>query len=162
MTTTIFWTDERIATLRQLHAEGHPFSYIGGVLGCSRNAAIGKAGRIGVASRSRQQARQKPRNTPKPKAARQSPACVITMPIFDTDPLPDELPASAVPVGQRKTISELTPAHCRFVYGDPRADYFFCGGLVKPGSSYCPFHHSICWTKSAERWNPRRKMQTAA
>ncbi len=47
------WTDERIALLKQYWAEGHSASQIAELLGdgLSRNAVIGKAHRMGLASR---------------------------------------------------------------------------------------------------------------
>ena len=47
------WTDERIALLKQYWEEGRSASQIAEVLGegLSRNAVIGKAHRLGLASR---------------------------------------------------------------------------------------------------------------
>lgn len=41
-----FWTDDKIAEMRRLAAEGHSSSQMGAVLGCSRNAVIGKMHRL--------------------------------------------------------------------------------------------------------------------
>lgn len=43
-----FWTDERIAVIRRVAAEGGSFSDAGRELGVSRNAVAGKAYREGV------------------------------------------------------------------------------------------------------------------
>ena len=41
---------------------------------------------------------------------------------------------------------------CQFIAGEPTADAEKCGESVRLGSSYCPFHHSICWyTPEKER-----------
>ena len=46
------WTEARIDQLRTLHAEGLSFAQIARVLGgVTRNAVIGKAGRIGLTGR---------------------------------------------------------------------------------------------------------------
>lgn len=42
------WTDEKVETLRRMHAAGDPFSMIGFAIGMSRNATIGKARRLGL------------------------------------------------------------------------------------------------------------------
>lgn len=42
------WTDERVARLRELVAEGLPYSEIGNRLGVTKNAALGKADRLGL------------------------------------------------------------------------------------------------------------------
>ena len=41
-----FWTDERVAKLRLMVAEGHSCSVIGNALGNTRNAVIGKVSRL--------------------------------------------------------------------------------------------------------------------
>ncbi|PZR88379.1 MAG: hypothetical protein DI537_23870 [Stutzerimonas stutzeri] len=51
---SFIWTDDKIAQLRRLHAEGNSFSQIALELGCrSRSAVIGKAHRLGLKSASR-------------------------------------------------------------------------------------------------------------
>lgn len=45
------WDDQAIRTLRQLWAEGLTTADIGMRLGCTKNAAIGKANRLGLAAR---------------------------------------------------------------------------------------------------------------
>lgn len=42
------WTEKADADLRKMHADGYSFQYIAKTLGCSRNAAIGKAHRMGL------------------------------------------------------------------------------------------------------------------
>ena len=83
------WTDERIAALKQYWEEGRSASQIAEILGegLSRNAVIGKAHRLGLASRpsplktgesrpaeARQAARAEPKAAPKAAAARPQPA----------------------------------------------------------------------------------------
>jgi GcrA cell cycle regulator len=45
------WTDEKIALLRQLHADNLKFDDMVGPLGMSRSAIIGKAHRLGLPPR---------------------------------------------------------------------------------------------------------------
>lgn len=42
------WTDEKVELLKKLVRSGMSYKDIGGELGCSRNAAIGKARRLGI------------------------------------------------------------------------------------------------------------------
>lgn len=44
------WTDARIETLKQMCVEHASYGEIGRALGCSRNAAIGKAARMGISN----------------------------------------------------------------------------------------------------------------
>jgi len=46
-----FWTAERDDELRRLHAQGLAFVAIGAALGCSKNACIGRAHRLGLPPR---------------------------------------------------------------------------------------------------------------
>lgn len=46
-----FWTPERIAILETYVAAGMPYLEIGQLLGCGKNAAIGKARRMGLSER---------------------------------------------------------------------------------------------------------------
>lgn len=51
------------------------------------------------------------------------------------------------PVGQRRTFTELSDAHCKYIFGDPKQGqdaYFFCGDQVLPGQSWCSFHDRLC------------------
>lgn len=66
----------------------------------------------------------------------------------------------AAPAMRRLTILDLTfkdggPAECRYVlggWGDPPR--IFCGADVNPGTSYCPFHCGVAFTRSAEPRQP--------
>jgi len=42
-----------------------------------------------------------------------------------------------------KTLLELEKGECRFAFGD--SDFLFCSEAVTEGSSYCEFHHRMCW-----------------
>lgn len=43
-----FWTEDRDAVLEREFSAGKAFSAIGRIIGCTRNAAIGRAGRLGL------------------------------------------------------------------------------------------------------------------
>ena len=46
-----------------------------------------------------------------------------------------------IPLGQRRTLAELTRTDCRWPVGDPsHSDFFYCGAEASPGRPYCPAH----------------------
>jgi len=48
---------------------------------------------------------------------------------------------AAIPSEQRRTLLQLTRSTCRWPVGDPgKPDFFFCGGRVEMGHSYCAGH----------------------
>jgi GcrA cell cycle regulator len=42
-----------------------------------------------------------------------------------------------------KTLRDLEPNDCRYPYGDRIIT--FCGQPKQEGSSYCPYHHELCY-----------------
>jgi GcrA cell cycle regulator len=48
---------------------------------------------------------------------------------------------------------DLKPIHCRFPHGDGMTATF-CGQSVQDGSSYCGFHHTLCYTPLQRRTAP--------
>jgi hypothetical protein len=45
------------------------------------------------------------------------------------------------------SLMELTADSGRFPIGDPKEPgFFFCGGLKRSHSSYCDFHHRVCYS----------------
>ena len=60
---------------------------------------------------------------------------------------------NVIPIGQRRTILELTEETCRWPIGDPgNSDFFFCGGLAVASLPYCAYHSRIAYQPA----NPRR------
>jgi hypothetical protein len=56
-------------------------------------------------------------------------------------------------------LENLHPDQCRFPkWGHTeQPSSLFCGDPVKPGSSYCPHHHSMCWVQSYKETGNARK-----
>ena len=130
------WTEERIETLTALWKGGLSCTLIASKLGgITRNAVIGKVHRLGLADRaipSRPRGRPPRQRWGKPQA----PA-----PKISPEPMPPEPPVPATAL--RLTLMQLTDHTCKCGLGDPKdADFAFCGLPVKPGSRYCPAHHS--------------------
>lgn len=144
-----YWTAERQAELQRLAGEGLSARMIGELLGVSRSAIIGRAHRTGVnvgtrslpAShadraaamrmewrRARRAGEERPKPAPKPKAETQP----------WQKPVPPPEPVRLV------SFDDLTPAHCKWPYGDPKQPGFgFCGQHRVTGSSYCAGHRAL-------------------
>ena len=149
------WTDERVEILKKLWAEGLSASRIATELsGVTRNAVIGKVHRLGLAARAKSSSAtgQRPR---KPRS--QSQMLRVSRPsvrgntalaqAFDLDIEPEPEPIdNVIPLGQRRTLLELTEQTCRWPIGDPgHSDFFFCGGQTITGLPYCAYHSRVAY-----------------
>jgi len=149
------WTDERVETLKKLWAEGHSASQIAAELGgVTRNAVIGKVHRLGLAGRAKSPSSAAPRPR-KPRAA----SHMMRVPrtsmrgntalahAYDLDIEPEpELIDNVIPLGQRRSLLELTEETCRWPIGDPGApDFFFCGGPAITSLPYCAYHSRVAY-----------------
>jgi GcrA cell cycle regulator len=159
------WTDERVELLKKLWADGLSASQIAGELGSvTRNAVIGKVHRLGLSGRAKNpsSAASRPR---KPRSASQM--LRVSRPSirgntalqhaydYDFEPEP-EITENIIPIGQRRTLLELTDATCRWPIGDPgAAEFFFCGGNTLNGLPYCHYHSRVAYQPPGERRRPR-------
>jgi GcrA cell cycle regulator len=160
------WTDERVELLKKLWADGLSASQIAGELGgITRNAVIGKVHRLGLSGR----AKSTSSATPRPRKTRSSGhilrigrgairgntalAHAFEMEL-EAEP---ELIQNIIPIGQRRTLLELTEQTCRWPVGDPGAgDFFFCGGNPVAGLPYCAFHSRVAYQPPSDRRRDRR------
>ncbi len=118
------WTDERVAKLRELWDKGLSASQIATALaeGVTRNAVIGKAHRMNLASRP-----SPVKSDPKKKAKKAVEKKVI--------------PARPRAPGGKVSLLELTEKMCKWPIGHPgEADFHFCGKPSAPTFPYCPEH----------------------
>lgn len=149
-----YWTDNRVARLRVLWArDGMSASQIARELGegVSRNAVLGKAFRLKLPSRGqttsetgrqgsaligKRNARKARRERlAKERASETHKSPLRRFLVSDGCPVIDDTkPASVV------TLEDLQPHHCRWIYGDPKSDYGFCGCQKVAGTSYCASH----------------------
>jgi GcrA cell cycle regulator len=142
---SIFWTIERIDQLKSLHAKGYSNSVIGGMMGCSRNAAIGKLHRLGLTWPNHQKRIKEP---PRPPVERKPIHRIRQMGgglrVIST--LTGDLfePRCVELVPRNLTLMELEPNDCRYIAGN---DLLYCAHPQLPGSSYCPNHHRLVWVK---------------
>jgi GcrA cell cycle regulator len=135
---TCFWTDARVELLKKLWAEpGLSCRLIANELGTTRNAIIGKGGRLRLPMRP--QAPRTPQAATHSPGSRPEPAQSMPVPL----PVP-ELGDRDIPLEQRRSLLELTTATCRWPIGDPRTEaFFYCGApTARIGQSYCPSHYA--------------------
>jgi GcrA cell cycle regulator len=174
------WTDERIALLKQYWEEGRSASQIAEQLGegLSRNAVIGKAHRLGLASRpsplKTADGKATPR-APRPASAAPEPApAAQAQPVAPADPVSPPAPAPAAPLsaaapapsplptaaarpsarpkGTRVTLLDLNDRICKWPIGHPdEPDFHFCGKPVSPGFPYCGEHCLVAYQAQMPR-----------
>jgi GcrA cell cycle regulator len=158
------WTDERVELLKKLWSDGLSASQIAAELGgITRNAVIGKVHRLGLSGRAKSASSSAPR-VRKPRshmlrvarpAMRGNSALALA---YELEPIQEpELIDNIIPMGQRRTLLELSDATCRWPIGDPAsADFFFCGGAPLNGLPYCAYHSRVAYQPATERRRDRR------
>lgn len=152
------WTDDRIARAKKLSEEGLSFRAIADDLGgVTRNAVIGKLGRLGIKKKCLVQPRR--RTSPIPKAQRNGGAALFSIraraadksrktvapkrPV-DFDELPSNEATSLPAESQRNIVSlfDLRDHHCRWPISDHTDKTIgFCGrDRADDKVSYCVHH----------------------
>jgi GcrA cell cycle regulator len=162
------WTDERVELLKKLWAEGLSASQIAAELGgITRNAVIGKVHRLGLSGRAKTPSTAAPR----PRKARPPSMLRVARPAvrgntalahaYEYEPEPEpEIIDNIIPLGQRRTILELTEDTCRWPIGDPgNPDFFFCGGKTNPGVPYCSHHCRVAYQPVTDRRRDKRPLR---
>lgn len=148
------WTDERVALLCKLHANGDSASLIAAELGgVTRNAVIGKCHRLGLLSRA--SIRTLPHGnyratsftlpTSRMRANRDRSLTQTINQKRQRKVPPMELPeVYIIPPEQRCSLLELSRHTCRFPIGEPsEPDFYFCGSPeadITEDRPYCHFH----------------------
>ncbi len=159
------WTDERVETLKKLWADGLSASQIAAELGgVTRNAVIGKVHRLGLSGRAKSpsSAASRPR---KPRAAShmlrvsrssmRGNTALAHAYEFDVEPETEPID-NVIPLGQRRSLLELTDETCRWPIGDPgTADFFFCGGPTITSLPYCAYHSRVAYQPANARRDRR-------
>ena len=156
------WTDERVALLTKLWADGLSASQIAAELGgITRNAVIGKVHRLGLSGR----AKSPSSSSPRPRKARSSNHMLrVSRPSirgnnalaydYSAEPEPELI---EIPIEQRKTLLQLSDATCRWPVGDPGStDFFFCGGNPNEDSPYCSYHSRVAYQPASDRRRDKR------
>jgi GcrA cell cycle regulator len=150
----INWAPEHTAALREYVARGMSFSEIADAINIkfktaySRNAAIGRAKRLGLAGPARQQT--PPRARPLLERLRKSrPAETRRAEFHWPKPVVERIEPTrlrCVEVEPRHlSLIDLERGDCRYPYGgDSEGEAItFCGHPRRPGSSYCTPHFHL-------------------
>ncbi len=167
------WTDDRVATLTKLWADGLSASQIAKQLGgVTRNAVIGKVHRLGLsgrakpssparkaaakkraAAKAKRAAAPKSSTSRKPKTVR-APSAPRTPSVIAKAAPPPAPPLEALPMsnGEFATIMTITDHMCKWPIGDPGEDNFrFCGRKTDPEEPYCVAHSRVAYQPSRRR-----------
>jgi len=127
------WSDDKIAGLTKLYAEGYSCREIGETLGLSRNSVVGKVHRLKL-----------------PPPGKLKP--IIRM---GREIAPNRATIRAKQIGEQyklrcveivplnKTLIELEPGDCRYPTSDD-SPFLFCGHPKMDGASYCVPHFHLC------------------
>lgn len=149
------WAPEHSEALREYHAKGMSFSEIANAINTkfktaySRNAALGRAKRMGLAGRERAEEPQSrpelpPLAIPLRKAReRHLPESAWPMPFFERT---ETAKLRCVEIAPRHlALLDLEPGDCRYPYGgDAEGEAItFCGHPRCLGSSYCAPHFHL-------------------
>ena len=160
------WTDDRVAKLSKLWADGLSASQIAGELGgVTRNAVIGKVHRLGLSGRAKPaggggaKARRKPASRAggggSYQRARPSARSVGNTALkadVDVQVRPKPVEDIVVPLSKKITLLELTEETCKWPTGDPtRPGFSFCGHKAQEDKPYCQFHSKLAFQPPNER-----------
>ena len=79
---------------------------------------------------------------------------------YDVEPEPEMLD-NVIPIGQRRTLLELTEQTCRWPIGDPgSADFFFC--VVRQGRISCSLRQNVSTAMSHQPRHITQSISDAA
>lgn len=152
------WSDEQTKQAVELFRGGQTALEISIKIGCTRNAVIGKMGRLGEKSPNRSYVPRihgerkaaletKPKARPNmqtisARAARKRPLEVIP-PMLVVRHTPRQYVA---PKATRKTLQGLKERDCRWPCGDVgQPGFFFCGAPQVDGRVYCATHCAVAY-----------------
>jgi GcrA cell cycle regulator len=163
------WTDERVELLKKLWSDGLSASQIAAELGgITRNAVIGKVHRLGLSGRAKSASSSAPRQRKTrssshllrmTRASVRGNTALAHAYEIEAEATP-ELMENIIPIGQRRTILELTEQTCRWPIGDPGStEFFFCGGNTIGGLPYCAYHSRVAYQPAGDRRRDRRPLR---
>jgi GcrA cell cycle regulator len=160
------WTEERVAELKKLWAEGHSASQIAKRLGSvTRNAVIGKVHRLGLSGRAtpsrpvkRPPRLARPKPTQAPRQAQPTARGANAMAVREAAaPAPrveveTNIEPQRLPNGDMVTVLTVKDTMCKWPIGDPADTTFgFCGHASQDGSPYCAEHARVAFQPAKKR-----------
>ena len=148
------WTEETIARLRALWAEGHSTAEIGRRMGISKNAVVGKAHRLQLTARpspirrgDEAPRRPAPARRPAPTPAAAEPPQGRLAERLEERPASPPLRAVVQP-----TRSAARSMPCCWPIGEPgNPDFRFCDEPAIAGKPYCDAHAQLAYVKVRDR-----------
>ena len=167
--TVLTWSDERVEQLKKLWESGLSASQIAAELGnVTRNAVIGKVHRLGLSGRAKSASSSAPRQRKTrssshllrmTRASVRGNTALAHAYEIEAESAP-ELIENVIPIGQRRSLLELTEQTCRWPIGDPgSSDFFFCGGNTLTGLPYCAYHSRVAYQPAGDRRRDRRPLR---
>jgi len=143
------WTDEAIAKLRVLWAEGLSTAEIGRRLNISKNAVVGKAHRLNLPPRPSpiRRLEGEAAAAARPAAPKRAQGPTLPpLPASMTGPVPSLRPIMPSP----KYSQRATP--CCWPIGEPgKPSFHFCNAASTPGKPYCEDHAAIAYVRVRDR-----------
>jgi hypothetical protein len=146
-----FWTEERVAILRRGRAEDWPARKIVDLLGCTRNAVLGKADRLGLRESAHHGGG---RVTAKREGAPAFPRGIfLRVPARQLAEL--EAAPSREPPSRQIALIDLKAGECRWITGDDgrccgHATALIAAGARHVASPYCGFHSERAYRPARE------------
>jgi GcrA cell cycle regulator len=151
------WTQEQSEALKSLIADRLSLAEAAKIINerfgtnYTRNAAVGKAHRLGIVFPVREKKPPYVRKTQRPivRIVRANGNSDAMRRITSSEAIEIKLRCVEI-VPRNLSLIELEACDCRYPTSDD-APFLFCGHPKQAGSSYCTPHHFLCW-------EPARKM----
>lgn len=162
------WTEDRVARLTKLWADGLSASQVAADLGgVTRNAVIGKVHRLGLSGRAKQPSKGggRPKQAARPggyvrgnrstaKASKANGGAGASRAAPMAASLVEDITA---PEPKRIKLVQLTESTCKWPLGDPQeSDFCFCGHSIKSDTPYCEYHCNLAYQPLADRRRVRK------
>jgi GcrA cell cycle regulator len=141
------WTEEAIAKLRTLWAEGLSTAEIGRRLNISKNAVVGKAHRLNLPPRPSPIRRTEGQSAARPSAPKRAQG--PTLPPLSAS-IGSPVPTLRAIMPAPKSAPRATP--CCWPIGEPgKPSFHFCNAPASVGKPYCEEHAGIAYVRLRDR-----------
>jgi GcrA cell cycle regulator len=154
---SFIWAPEHSDALRDCLSRGMSYGQAANAINArfgtefTRNAAVGRAKRLGLKTAAGQKVLSRPRRPARWGESAPNPPRKVVRPAAPAAPAPIPEPVKPVKlrcVGIKPRLlafADLEPGDCRYPYGGEKEGeaYAFCGHPRMPRSSYCRPHHAL-------------------